>query len=395
MCRNTEMMQAVYQAHPEADQQASEKQSAAMNMLARSLSKSTAVDTYRVALVFHVYGTTQGGQTVNNTVIQAAVAKLNEDFHGLNNDYNTVHTLFLPKRSPKNIKFYLAKKDPMGNNTTGITYHPVTAGFGNGSGYDTQIQADAWDNKKYINIYVMNDLYNDGITYNSGVAWYPNTWMTNNNLARIVYNGAYLATNTDPEFASVLTHEFGHFFNLIHTFEGGCTMPNDEVTDTPPCTTAQGCHTTTTINAPLNCNSILLNAENYMDYNSGCYKMFTQGQAARMDTALYFPSRVTLWQDTTNIITGIDTPVNTSVAGVETGNSFQLYPNPTTGVLQVRYEPAGEATVQVTNTVGQVVFTGELKQAHTSIDLSGEAKGIYFVTINETGRKRTQRVMLY
>ena len=46
----------------------------------------------------------------------------------------------------------------------------------------------AWDNHKYMNVYIMNDLYGDGVTNNSGVSWYPDIEMTDENLARVVYN---------------------------------------------------------------------------------------------------------------------------------------------------------------------------------------------------------------
>ncbi|MCH4828963.1 M43 family zinc metalloprotease [Flavobacterium columnare] len=74
--------------------------------------------------------------------------------------------------------------------------------------------------------------------------------------------------------ASTLTHEFGHFLGLIHTFENGC-KGTDEVDDTPQENTIVA--NTQCISA-FNCNKEKINSENYMGYNGayGCYKMFTK-----------------------------------------------------------------------------------------------------------------------
>ncbi|MEO8516202.1 MAG: M43 family zinc metalloprotease, partial [Flavobacterium sp.] len=270
--------------------------------------------TYIIPVVFHVYGNMQNGQSVTYDKIVIALQKLNEDFNGLNSDYNTVAPFFQPRRSSLNIQFKLAKIDPNGGCTSGVIFHSPKKGYGNGGGYDDQIQADAWDNHKYMNVYIQADLYNDGQTTNSGVSWYPDSWMFENNLGRVVYNGAYLHGNTNDEFASVLTHEFGHFMNLIHTFEGGCGG-TDEVSDTPneDGLHALGCTPGT------NCVGDSVNFENYMGYNgaAGCYKMFTQGQTARMLAALNHPARITLWQPANLIATGVNISGNSLTANTD------------------------------------------------------------------------------
>lgn len=267
--------------------------------------------TYTIPVVFHVYGNMQNGQSVTYDKIVTALQKVNEDYNGLNSDYNTVNPFFQSRRSTLAIQFKLAKIDPNGGCTSGVVFHSAKNGYGNGGGYDDQIQADAWDNHKYMNVYIQADLYNNGQTTSSGVAWYPDSWMSDNNLARVVYNGAYLFGNTNDEFASVLTHEFGHFLNLIHTFEGGCGG-TDEVSDTPieDGLHALGCTPGT------NCSGDLVNFENYMGYNgaSGCYKMFTQGQTARMLAGLQHPARITLWQPANLVATGVNISGNSLTA---------------------------------------------------------------------------------
>lgn len=288
---------------------------------------------YEIPVVFHVYGTSFNGSGVNDALIEQALRDLNMDFQGLNDDFQTVNSSFSSIKSSLNISFRLAKKDPNGNQTTGIVYYPERSGYGNASSSNTQIMADAWDNYSYMNVYIQNDLYNDNVTNNSGVAWYPISSMSDNNLARVVYNGAYLATNTNKEFASTLTHEFGHWLNLIHTFEGGCNG-TDEVDDTPR---ENGQHNLGCA-AGTNCDGELVNNENYMGYNGsvGCYKMFTAGQVNRMMAALQHPARVTLWQTQNLIDTGLQIPPSENIAptitldaplentSFEEGSSFTL-----------------------------------------------------------------------
>ena len=301
-CNVTLQNNKVFQEHPESLEEYRQFNEFSKAYKVASTNESAAA-TYVIPVVFHVYGTTHSGQSVTYAKIETALEKINEDFQGLNADYATVDPMFTSIRSTLDIEFRLAKIDPNGGCTTGVVFHDVASGFGNGSGYDTEIQNEAWDNYKYMNVYIQNDLYDSGSLGDSGVAWYPNTWMSDNNLARVVYNGAYIYGNTSNEFASVLTHEFGHWLNLIHTFEGGCSG-TDNVADTP---NEDGSHSLG-CSSGTNCSGDFVNYENYMGYNgaAGCYKMFTQGQTTRMLAALTHSTRQPLWQAANLIATGVD-----------------------------------------------------------------------------------------
>ncbi len=359
---------------------------------------------YRIPVVFHVYGGashTFWGLTVTKAKIDSALVYVNKDFNGLNDDFNSVHNNFKTIRGTMDISFELALKKPNGTVTDGVDWITTKTGAGYAP---NSVAADAWDNKKYYNIYIVADLYNDGSSTNSGYTLYPNVANTNNNEAKTVYNGQYLGSNTSKEFASTLSHELAHAFFLLHTFENGCNSPGDNVSDTPPVSNNNlQCHSSPTSTAPTStCTGTpLVNVENYMDYSGrfSCYKMFTKGQITRMDGYLNV-NDVTLkplWQQSNLITTGILSSVGINLVN-DAVIEINVFPNPSNGIFQlnVNTNKQDNYTLEVKDVLGRVIYSSALVSSgnyKTTIDLQEQPTGIYFVSVSSSNGNRVIKVV--
>ena len=195
------------------------------------------------------------------------------------------------------IQFCLAKRNPDGYSTNGITRtnSPLTNMY---KFLDDQALKDQsrWNPNDYINVWVVNEI--KGLL-GPGVIGYAYLASAHGKpYDGIVCEAGYFGTS--PKNNAVLIHEMGHYLNLYHTFQGGCENDDclangDRVCDTPPDQVTfsacgfNSCDTDAddaSTNNPLTTDVPDL-TENYMDYSPfECYHAFTEGQAKRMYDAI-------------------------------------------------------------------------------------------------------------
>ncbi len=306
-CSFEEDMESYYKKNPEERKRAEVfEKKIQENILLKKSTHSKKAGPYIIPVVFHIYDAkypdnpeTGEVRNVTDERVKQALKDINEDFKGFN---DAVDASFANIEGGMDIEFRLAQVDPRGNTTTGIIYHERKEGFGLSSN-DAEIAKYAWDNFKYMNVHVQ-EIIKSGSKNQSGIAWFPAVNMSEEGTARVVYNGKYMIYSPP---ASSLTHEFGHFLNLHHTFNGGCVSGDDngdKVADTPPCTSGQASEAGNTCKTGvLNCFNQLINHQNHMDYNP-CESMFTKGQVARMEESMNHDARKTLWTDANLTATG-------------------------------------------------------------------------------------------
>jgi len=229
-----------------------------------------------IPVVFHIIHE-NGVENISDQTVFDAVRILNEDYRLRNLDTADVILDFKPIMGDAMIEFRLAQIDPSGNSATGIDriQSPETNVGNDGS------KLNPWPRSKYLNIWVTKVIEVPGA---AAYAYLPSSVSSSFDAS---IDGIIARYGSVGEGERTLTHEVGHWMNLLHVWGAGnnagqstnCAF-DDNVGDTPDCIgTLGGCDVTYTT-----CGS-LDNVQNHMDYAS-CEMMFTQGQVDRMRVAL-------------------------------------------------------------------------------------------------------------
>lgn len=298
-CGTDEMVRRSLQLHPEYQAERN-----ALETFTQNYTESGERSIKIIPVVFHIIHN-YGPENISKEQVLDAVRIINEDYQLLNTDQNEVISAFSGIKANVELEFRLAKLDPNGNCTDGITRTVSTLTF---NADDNVKSLVGWPNNKYLNIWVV-----DKISFGAGgYAYLPGSSSSGDDGIVILNTQCgSIGTSGGSNFsARSLTHEIGHYMNLLHTW-GDTNSPgvstncnsDDNVTDTPNTigVANQSCNL-----AQSTCGSPVDNVQNYMDYST-CAKMFTNGQKTRMQAALNSnaSNRNNLWSAANLLATGV------------------------------------------------------------------------------------------
>jgi hypothetical protein len=239
--------------------------------------------TLTIPVVVHVVWNT-AAENVPTATINAIIAELNADFGGTNSDINQVRPTFNGVVDNPGFQFCLAQVAPNGSATTGIVRVQTTDTWFNPDTETDNMKSaptgsPAWDPSRYLNIWICDITSGaTGGTITVGYAYLPVGGVVGTSIDGLVIDYDY---GTQPG-ARTATHEIGHYFGLLHTFddEGACVNA-DGFVDTP----TSNSPTFSCSNTNLTKCGVLTQYENFMDY-SDCTVMFTAQQSAYMTSIL-------------------------------------------------------------------------------------------------------------
>ncbi|MCO5248750.1 MAG: zinc-dependent metalloprotease [Chitinophagales bacterium] len=409
---------------------------------------------YTIQVVVHiVYLEDNKYENISDELVQSQIDALNRDFN-LENDLSNIRPEFQKFIGNARIRFELAKVDPKGNPTTGITrkkskpillpdWNPVFDNIKNTAAGGV----NPWAPNKYLNIWVcdlnisrrekgtVDVKKGEGIL--GGIANPPQglpNWQID--IEGIQMDGAqappikqgvvidfrffgqhnefnkdYLNSSLHYGLGRTTVHEVGHYLGLRHQWgdygpilELPCEQFDDGITDTPneygPFSNAVDVEKGDICNQVINsCNVPYPGdgidypdmSENYMDYSTDlCYGMFTKEQVNMM--------RYALTKKRTNIITERklkDTVVPTGIKQL-TKLEAVIYPNPVENQINIRLNQilTQDANLSVVNLLGEIVYQQKIEKHTKNIQISVDklASGTYILHLENKNAAFTQKI---
>ncbi|WP_266365974.1 M43 family zinc metalloprotease [Tellurirhabdus rosea] len=359
---------------------------------------------YRIPVVVHVIHNNASGAlggsnnpNISDEQILSQIRVLNEDYRRVLNTrgYNTS-----PIGADTGIEFFLARTDPNGSPTSGITRHLYTQKREFDVYNDDLLLSEIayWPSDRYLNIWVAplegsflgyghfptaasikgleeeTDERTDGVIIDY----------------RVFGTGTGTVTSNYYAYGRTTTHEVGHWLGLIHTW-GDVVCGDDYCDDTPP--TERAFESLPCREVYSNCNGVRTRnlIENYMDYSPDvCMNMFTGDQRERMRMVLEVSPR------RRKLVLAQEALPETETLTVALG------PNPTSAALPttltVQFAGYQTFTVSIVDVAGRLVREQEFKEypgLKLTLPLHSMGPGVYFVKVRTAGESATRRLLVY
>jgi hypothetical protein len=214
--------------------------------------------TVTIPVVVHVVAanTRRAGGNVPDSMIADQIDLLNEAYAGGTGGASTAFAFSLTKIT----------------RTVNPSWYPIVYGSSAERAMKSALREGG---KETLNIYT-GDLSDDLL----GWATFPQRKLSSTDGVVILAESLPGGTAANYNLGDTATHEVGHWLNLYHTFQNGCSAKGDQVSDTP----AEASAAFQCPSGRDTCSASGLDPiHNFMDYTyDSCMYEFTPAQAARM-----------------------------------------------------------------------------------------------------------------
>jgi len=341
-------------------------------------------DVITISVIFHVVWKEEE-ENISEEQILSQIQVLNDDFRALN-DQSNVPFGFQDDIADTEIEFCLAQRLPNGLATSGIIRTQTNEDI-IGLKQVLYTTSPVVDSEHYLNVWVAD--LGGGL---NGMASFPGAEVPEKD--GIVIDPNYvgtegLAAEAQPyHLGRTLTHEIGHYLNLIHVFgptTSGTCASDDGVADTPDSENTYLGACPSGIEFSCESSDMWMNFMNFTD--DECMSMFSNGQKMRMLAALE-GERVGLQNS--------DGCLSVSTNDLkEEDFTFQIYPNPATDFCIIKNLISSQSPFDISlySTEGKKLFQQKSVRESLLLSLENYPRGLYFISV-KIGQKEKQMKLI-
>ena len=337
-----------------------------------------------VPVVFHVLYNSSA-QNVSDQQVLSQLKVLNNDYRRLNADTISTPAPFKSVAADARIVFCLAKVDPNGRYTSGIIHKHTTSDLflsDDEMKFSSSGGDDAWDSKKYLNIWVCN-LFGRTLGY----AVMPGG-PTEKDGVVIQYTAfGTLGTAAAPfNKGRTATHEIGHWLGLRHLW-GDAECGDDGIADTPPQETSNSNCASFPHLSSCSINSYGDMFMDFMDFtDDACMNMFTQGQKNEMRSLFAVGNSRNSFLNSSVCDSSLAQggPLPTDSTTTTDNITISVYPNPFSNQVTISCKNETDIngkTVKIYDVTGKLFIVQIIKAQKTLINVSNLPSGMYFLKV--------------
>lgn len=357
--------------------------------IANHKAEKSSATKFIIPVVYHILHE-NGTENIHDSMVNWDIKIINKMFSKKDPQLNEVVYEFQSIIADMEIEVRLATIDPNGNPTTGIDR--INSALTNNAGDASRL--NQWPPSKYLNIWTVKTMGNGSAAYTI----FPGNAAQDSTMDGILIKSMYVGQTRS------IGHELGHYLNVSHPWgintspgdPAGCNY-DDLIDDTPNTIGWSTCDI-----SGASCGNSIDNVQNYMEY-SGCTRMFTEGQKARIHACLNSTTanRNKLWSYDNLVATGVSKGVGINEHNNHSANNIMISPNPVTEntILNFNIENSCKVTIELYDIVGKkisVITEKHMSAGNQQLPIGSVVstlnKGVYFIHIQANGENHSRKL---